>query len=334
MFELLQLLLVLHVVNRVPTVLEAEVLQDKRNLISAHSVIVKTARRGDEASRDDLIREYNTYQVQNVSSSKYIRQLFDVVGDLQELKSEKCLTYPSLVLECFDATLQDIPPEPHRQNLTLLHAIIRAVLSSSAALNSENLVNTDIKPDNILVSGLDTNDLTVKLGDLGLQRGSAYECQPFAMRAPEVWRGLACTRQSEVWALAALLLSWMNPRILGTSGINGYITAPIWSIAKLMQLFPCWKGRPSDKEFRQEEFEIAEMLLREPDSERPGEKRVKVMSLDEEMQALQMPLILQDLMRALLVPEPDERPSASEALASNDYLSPLKAVSSGAKVEK
>ncbi|KAM3422436.1 hypothetical protein BST61_g2785 [Cercospora zeina] len=321
MFELLQLLLVLHVVNRVPTVLEAEVLQDKRNLISAHSVIVKTARRGDEASRDDLIREYNTYQVQNVSSSKYIRQLFDVVGDLQELKSEKCLTYPSLVLECFDATLQDIPPEPHRQNLTLLHAIIRAVLSSSAALNSENLVNTDIKPDNILVSGLDTNDLTVKLGDLG----SVYN-EGQLMNASH----LPCALRK----YGAVLLAPDSLRILGTSGINGYITAPIWSIAKLMQLFPCWKGRPSDKEFRQEEFEIAEMLLREPDSERPGEKRVKVMSLDEEMQALQMPLILQDLMRALLVPEPDERPSASEALASNDYLSPLKAVSSGAKVEK
>lgn len=130
------------------------------------------------------------------------------------------------------------------------------------------------------------------------------------MRAPEVWRGLACLHQSEIWALAAMLLVWMNPGILGASGINGYITVPIWSIAKLMLLFPGWKEPPSNRGFCRDEFEIAELLSNEPDSERPGKKRVEVASLEEEMRNMLLPMALQDLLRVLLVPEPEMRPSA------------------------
>ena len=140
------------------------------------------------------------------------------------------------------------------------------------------------------------------------------------MRAPEVWRGLACIHQSEIWALGAMLLVWMNPGILGTTGMNGFITASIWSVAKLMLLFPGWKGPPSDKEFRRDEFEIAEMLSREPDSVRSGEKRVKVASLEEEMETMQVPVALRDLLRVLLVLQSEMRPSASEVLTSDEYI--------------
>ncbi|KAK0247081.1 hypothetical protein LTR29_017516 [Friedmanniomyces endolithicus] len=261
------------------------------------SVVVKTAAPGHEASRDGLIREYKTLKMQSVAASKYIRTMYDVVSDPMELNDEKRNDYPGLVLEWFDTTLQDIPPERYRHNLALLHAIILAVLSSSATFHSENLVNTEL----------------------------GISVLPFAMRAPEVWRGLACLHQSEVWALAAMLLVWMKPGILGTSAINGYITGPIWSIAKLMQLFPRWKGPPSDRDFRRDEFEIAEMLSREPDSERQGEKRVKVATLEEEMQTMRIPVVLRVLLRVLLIPEPEVRPSASEALASKEYQALRKA---------
>ncbi|KAK0252120.1 hypothetical protein LTR35_018384, partial [Friedmanniomyces endolithicus] len=133
-------------VNKVPTVLKAEVLQDERPSIPAHYVVVKTAAPGHEASRDGLIREYKTLKMQSVAASKYIRTMYDVVSDPMELNDEKRNDYPGLVLEWFDTTLQDIPPERYRHNLALLHAIILAVLSSSATFHSENLVNTGEYP--------------------------------------------------------------------------------------------------------------------------------------------------------------------------------------------
>jgi len=110
------------------------------------SVVVKTAAPGHEASRDGLIREYKTLKMQSVAASKYIRTMYDVVSDPMELNDEKRNDYPGLVLEWFDTTLQDIPPERYRHNLALLHAIILAVLSSSATFHSENLVNTGEYP--------------------------------------------------------------------------------------------------------------------------------------------------------------------------------------------
>lgn len=112
------------------------------------SVIVKTAAPGHEDSRDGLIREYNTYKVQSVASSRCIRTMHDVVGDPMELNDEKSNNYPGLVLEWFDTTLQNTPPERYRHNLPLLHAIVRAVLSSSATFHSEKLVNTGDCPPN------------------------------------------------------------------------------------------------------------------------------------------------------------------------------------------
>nr|POE78632.1 hypothetical protein CFP56_62883 [Quercus suber] len=152
--------------------------------------------------------------------------MYDVVGNPVDLNENGRAEYPSLVLEWFDTTMQDAAPEKYRHNLVLMHAIVRAVLSSSETFLTENLVNT--------VHTI----------------GEAYDCQPFAMRAPEVWRGLPCRHQSETWALAAMLLVWMNPRLLGTSGLENYfMLATVWSIAKLMQLFPGWRGPPSDRTY-------------------------------------------------------------------------------------
>ena len=70
--------------------------------------------------------------------------MYDVVSDPQELNDEKRKNYPGLVLEWFDNTLQNIPSDRYRHNLILFHAIIHAVLSSSAMFYRERLVNTGV----------------------------------------------------------------------------------------------------------------------------------------------------------------------------------------------
>ena len=95
------------------------------------------------------------------------------------------------------------------------------------------LTGRDLKPANILCSGLETGRVTSKVGDLGLGKqqslmqnltieennfvntrrvlivfpsGRRINVQPFAMRAPEVFLGKACTGPSQVWAIAAMVL--------------------------------------------------------------------------------------------------------------------------------
>lgn len=118
---------------------------------TSYSVIVKTVAPHQEDSRAGLIKEYNTYHLPGVAASNYIRTMYDVISDPMDLNDEKRNEYPGLVLECLDTTLQDIPPEQHRHNLTPLHAIVRAVLSSSATFQSKNLVNTGSHPPKIFL---------------------------------------------------------------------------------------------------------------------------------------------------------------------------------------
>ena len=82
-----------------------------------------------------------------------------------------------------------------------------------------------------------------------------------------------------------------------------------------MQLFPGWTGPPIENDVRQCEFKLAKALIEESEPE-----ILKVSSLEDEMQTIGMPPELRDLFRFLLVVDPGERPSASEVLASKEYL--------------
>ena len=81
-----------------------------------------------------------------------------------------------------------------------------------------------------------------------------------------------------------------------------------------MRLFPGWTGPPIENNVRQCEFKLAKALIEsEPEI-------LKVSSLEDEMQTMGMPPELRDLFRRLLVVNPDDRPSASEVMASEEYL--------------
>lgn len=45
--------------------------------------------------------------------------------------------------------------------------------------------------------------------------GQHYHAQLYAMRAPEVILGRACTKLSQVWVIGVMLLCCIEPRILG-----------------------------------------------------------------------------------------------------------------------
>lgn len=180
----------------------------------------------------------------------------------------------------------------------------------------------------------------MKVGDLGLgeqvsieQRyayantltvfpaGSRFSAQPFAMRAPEVWEGQPCTQPSQVWALAAMLLFWMKPGILGTWGCPLSILCEPWCITKLMWLFPNWNVPPIEDTLRQSVFNMAKGFVKKP---LPEQERIS--SLEDEMRNLNTLPELKDLLRFMLVVNQHERPSAKHVLASREFLALEKAL--------
>ena len=65
-----------------------------------------------------------------------------------------------------------------------------------------------------------------------LPTGDRFEAQPYSMRAPEVCLGQACTEPSQVWAVAAMVLCWVKPGILGEWDSPHFLIDKAWSMAK------------------------------------------------------------------------------------------------------
>jgi len=107
---------------------------------------------------------------------------------------------------------------------------------------------------------------------------------------------------------------------MGTPGNKYRIVPEAWCIGKLMKLFPKWDGPPSDDDLCIRAFRVARMLLVEPDPEKPGETVLKLGSMDDEMQRLEVEPVLADLLRSMFVTDPKKRPSAEEVLRSKEYL--------------
>ncbi|KAG4440058.1 hypothetical protein IFR05_004451 [Cadophora sp. M221] len=108
--------------------------------------------------------------------------------------------------------------------------------------NEHQPTSLNYKPANILLSSITTSVITAKVGDLGLvfPAGHRYEVQPYAMRAPEVFLGHACSEPSQFWAVAAMLLCWIKPGVLGAWDSPHLLINKAWSMAKIKRLFPKW----------------------------------------------------------------------------------------------
>ena len=145
--------------------------------------------------------------------------------------------------------------------------------------------------------------------------GSLKFAQPYATRAPEVYRGFACSHRSDVWALAVTVVELFNSDLFGFSDMDCNVPVEGWCIAKLMLLFGGDLGPLADNDAIEKVFKLGRLLAEWVDK---GERVVKVSSLEEEMQKMDMPQALKVLMKYLFVVDPDNRPSAAQALASKE----------------
>jgi len=146
--------------------------------------------------------------------------------------------------------------------------------------------------------------------------GNRVDAQPLAMRAPEIFLGQACTAPSQIWAVAALLLCWIKPGVLGAWDSPHYLINEAWCMAKIKRLIPGWKIPPPEEVERptiKAAIKAAERISREE------EPMQAILPFQEEMRKMEVPQQLTDLLHLMLVADPEERPSASVVLQSKEF---------------
>ncbi|CAI7573741.1 unnamed protein product [Penicillium glandicola] len=267
---------------------------------------IKRALLSDTTATLNLEREIHAYRLPGVASTQCFRKMYDEIDD------------STIALEWLDTTLAELKYRPNDMGThSLMISVIRAALTSCVILEGSKYVNTDYKPANILLSGIGSDYMIAKVGDLGLvvPVGELRNAQPYAMRAPEVLLGQTCAEPSQVWAVAAMLLCWIKPGVLGMWGsTHPFLNVP-WSMAKIKRLFPDWNiPSPDDVDghFLKAAVNCAKSL---------GETKPElqaILSFDEEIKTTEMPNELRDLLRFMLIHNPAKRPSASSVLVSRE----------------
>lgn len=128
--------------------------------------------------------------------------------------------------------------------------------------------------------------------------GGRLSTQPSAMGAPEVFLGQLCTEKSQVWAVAATLLCWIKPGILGACPYPWIDEA--WCMAKIMRLFLGWEISTPDKLER----ETLRVALNTAVKIKEEEDFNAISPLEEELKKVEMPQELRDLVRFMFITGP------------------------------
>ncbi|KAJ6118792.1 hypothetical protein N7471_013412 [Penicillium samsonianum] len=259
-----------------------------------------------EYATENLPREVKIYGLPGVASAECFRKMYEKIDD------------STIALEWLDTTLAEVEYHPDMRIYSIIKSVLKAAFTSCVVLEDHKHVNTDYKPANILLSNIDTDRVIAKVGDLGLvvPVGELLNAQPFAMRAPEVFLGEACTEPSQVWAVAAMLLCWIKPGVLGAWDSPHPLINEAWSMAKIQRLFPHWEI-PTLEMVKGDTLKVAVNSAQSLSTEVP--ELQAILPFDEETKKVDMPQKLRDLLRFILVPDPEKRPSASTVLASREF---------------
>ncbi|KAF1841096.1 uncharacterized protein K460DRAFT_398954 [Cucurbitaria berberidis CBS 394.84] len=263
------------------TVFKAEVFPHKNVHGAPRWAIIKAASPDDAYSGLSLDREIWSYRLPGVYSAACFRQLYDVID-----KS-------TIALEWLDTTLAEVKYQPDMRTFVLIKTFLNAALDSCVILADQKCVNT-VYP-----------------------AGDRIKVQPFAMRAPEVYLGKACTEPSQVWAVAAMLVCWIKPSILGVQDSPHFLLNEPWCIAKIKRLFPSWEIPTADEV--EGDILKATVTCSRRISRREEPPMQAILPFAEEMQKVDMPQQLRDLLGLMFVINPDKRPSASSILASREF---------------
>lgn len=142
---------------------------------------MKTTNPNDGIQRRLMLNELNHHGRQSIAPRPSIRKMYDTTNTPNSWTVENPFC---LALEWMETTLADVPCILPLRSPILVRNVVKAVLQALAAVEREGLVYSgtpctsessaqtlskiDLKPSNVLLSGIDGPSPKAKLGDLGL----------------------------------------------------------------------------------------------------------------------------------------------------------------------
>jgi len=208
--------------------------------------------------------------------------------------------------------------------LASVRSYARNIFMALRALKMVNVIHSDVKPDNLLLS---RDRLSVKLSDFGCAMSTAEKIhpqraaesvQPRFYRAPEVILGQDYSTPIDVWGAGCTLFEMANGNFLFTGGTNSEMLSDMMKHVGAFSRRFCGTGLFSTKHFRREDgalclWDGGHHLGRErfPRPARPLLERLqKVCASDVALKAFE------DLILSCVTPDPAVRADPTAALAS------------------
>jgi hypothetical protein len=144
------------------------------------------------------------------------------------------------------------------------------------------------------------------------------------MRAPEVWAGYGCRHVSDVYSVGSMIISWLQPGVLGSQDVKSPIFADAWCIAKMIKLVETENEQtvdpPADVASSVKSiYELGRVLLMQPEEDDNGSMHVPARPLREVLCRLGTTPELKNLFPVLLAPNFQNRLPAGQVLTSKEY---------------
>ncbi|KMP08082.1 hypothetical protein CIHG_09228 [Coccidioides immitis H538.4] len=285
----------------------------KQNVFQASTVGTNTPVIIKTESADPIIyqTEANCYGYRCITSSPYIRAMHEVVDN----STDRCM-----VFECLDTDLWSLRARAQELGQPFLKITAKSILEAVKVFSDMDghftAVHTDINPNNVLVSNVDSPKPTVKLADLGAVITSEgfddFRLQGVEIRAPEIWKGVSPTPPCQVWSVEVTLMHFFaNKIIFGNWDQDSRVqefpldtNKSAWAIGKIMKLVGPLE-RDEDPKYKSE-FDLAEFFVKRD--------LIKVESLEEELAKVNVPSDCVSFIRYLLNINHKTRPTAEQAL--------------------
>ncbi|PVH84802.1 kinase-like protein [Cadophora sp. DSE1049] len=233
-----------------------------------------------------------------------------------------------MVYEWMDTTLAKIDQFAHRTGSDLPRLVAREVLKGLEGLHDNGWIHANVHVHNIFLSKVDTPNPIIKLGDLGhiMRDGEEFngEWRPQALpyRAPESWKGSQPSPKIDVWSLGVSLTNWLSKkRIFGcpielpenVRYMEAFCVAKVirlcGDIGLPMNLSPFYGGMRMGAA-------MANGGYTSPRSKKQISVEMETGTLREELENVTPPIEpgCIDFLEYILNINPDQRPSAREAL--------------------
>lgn len=214
--------------------------------------------------------------------------------------------------------------------LFLVRSYAKDLFMALRALGAVNVIHSDVKPDNLLMS---LDKASVRLSDFGsamavTERVRTDYLQPRFYRAPEVILGQSYTTQIDVWSAASTIFELATGRILFTGKTNNGMIHEMLKICGAFSKSFATHGETAKKhftkagDFRCKEPGGEEQLLPASHFKKPLTPLSKLLAdvaasppagVDVGVQKL-LARLLCELLAQALVPDPAERATPEQAL--------------------